>query len=253
MLIRDFTRQVFALRHEQTQKLGTLLMGNLEGEPLPPKQANTFLTTFNSAACAFNWHDIELNEGEYDWEHCDQQLEWSRSAGLKLCGGPLLRFYQGSLPDWLYLWCDDMEAIQSYYTTYIRQIIQRYAGEFRFWHCAAGTNVDEALGLTEEQRLRLTVTALEHARKLDSRTPLLVSLKQPWGEYLGRTSMECWTTVIRSGKSICAPTIAYPGPIAKQLWTHHQLCDTLRASSFSEFCRQDFFRLDDSIELVSLA
>jgi len=104
--------------------------------------------------------------------------------------GPLVTFNRNELPDWLYLWCDDIDAIQSYYTTYIKQIIRRYAGEFRFWHCAAGTNVDEALGLTEEQRLRLTVSALESARRIDARTPLLVSLKQPWGEYLGRTSMD---------------------------------------------------------------
>ncbi len=137
-----------------------------------------------------SWRDLEVNPGEWTWTGMDDVLQRVDTSQFRVGCGPLVTFNRNELPDWLYLWCDDMDAIQSYYTTYIQQIIKRYAGEFRFWHCAAGTNVDEALGLTEEQRLRLTVSALESARRIDSRTPLLVSLKQPWGEYLGRTSMD---------------------------------------------------------------
>jgi hypothetical protein len=137
-----------------------------------------------------SWRELEINPGEWTWTALDDVLRRVDTSQFRVGCGPLVTFNRNELPDWLYLWCDDVEAIQSYYTTYIQQIIKRYAGEFRFWHCAAGTNVDEALGLTEEQRLRLTVSALESARHIDSRTPLLVSLKQPWGEYLGRTSMD---------------------------------------------------------------
>ena len=73
---------------------------------------------------------------------------------------------------------------------YIKEVVQQFSGRVGLWHCAAATNTPGALELSEEQRLRLTVSVLETLRKTDPRTPAIVSIRQPWGEYLGRTAMD---------------------------------------------------------------
>ncbi len=37
----------------------------------------------------------------------DQQIDWCRAQGFKICGGPLLKIDRWSLPDWMYLWGED--------------------------------------------------------------------------------------------------------------------------------------------------
>jgi hypothetical protein len=44
----------------------------------------------------------------------------------------------------------------------------------------------DSFSLTEEQRLRLAVLAVEVTREADPRTPVVLSIDQPWGEYMGR-------------------------------------------------------------------
>ena len=46
------------------------------------------------------------------------------------------------------------------------------------------------MNLSEEQRLKLTLIVLEALRQQDDQTPVLVGVKQPWGEYLGSASLD---------------------------------------------------------------
>ena len=137
-----------------------------------------------------NWGDLEINPGEWVWDELDEIVRSLDADRFRVGCGPLLTLDRSGLPDWLYLWENDVEAIQSYVIAYVRKVAARYAGRFRFWLCTAGTNIDGALGLSEEQRLRLTVDVLESVRQSDRRTPVLVGVKQPWGEYLGRESQD---------------------------------------------------------------
>jgi hypothetical protein len=70
-------------------------------------------------------------------------------------------------------------------TTFVSEAVQRYRGKVNLWHCAAHLNSGKALALTDEQRLKLAVVALETVRKHDPRTPAIISFDQPWAEYMG--------------------------------------------------------------------
>ena len=69
---------------------------------------------------------------------------------------------------------------------YIRSVVLRYKGRIHLWHCTARLNTAEDLGLSEEECLRLAVRTIETVRNADPKAPVLVSIDQPWGEYLGR-------------------------------------------------------------------
>lgn len=183
-LCADYAEKVLELRHKQSPRFPTLMAANLGACELGERESAILLSAFNTAVVSLNWQSVEFNEGEYDWTAADAVMEWCRQKQLRIASGPLLQLDPGHLPDWLYLWVDDFDNIQSYVLQFIEAAVQRYRGRVSLWHAAAGMNCGSELSLSEEQKLRLTVAALETIRRHDSRTPLIVSFDQPWAEYL---------------------------------------------------------------------
>jgi hypothetical protein len=181
--------QVLSVRHEHAPQLATLLGAALPAE-ISTATANRFTAAFNSAVVPLRWHEHEPAEGQFDWTIADRQFLWLKSQSLKVCAGPLLKLDPFTLPDWLYLWEDDFEALQACIQKYITAAVERYRGAVHVWHCAAGLNLLGGLSLSEEQKLRLAVLAIDAVRRADPRTPVVISFDQPWGEYLQREELD---------------------------------------------------------------
>lgn len=184
-LIQELARQALAWRHQQEKvQLGTLLGGRLAGGPLNPQIGERFLAAFNSAVVPTCWRSIEEVDGQFRWDETDEQVQWCRQHGLRVCAGPLLQLDPRSLPDWLYLWDDDFRQLHACICRFVERTVQKYRGVVHAWHAAARINTSRCLNLTEEQKLRLTVSVVETIRRHDPHTPLVVSFDQPWAEYM---------------------------------------------------------------------
>ncbi len=188
-LAAAYVEQVLALRHEQTDRLPTLLGSRLPAE-LTDAATSTLTSSFNTAVVPLTWSTLEPAEGEFDWTASDAYFQWLKGKSLKVCSGPLVRLDAGWLPDWMYLWEDDFDSIHSYLQQYLTAVVQRYRGQVHVWHCAAGLNMPGELGMSEEEKLRLAVLAIDAVRRADPRTPVIVSFDQPWGEYLREDEMD---------------------------------------------------------------
>jgi hypothetical protein len=101
----------------------------------------------------------------------------------------LVQLDRHTLPDWLFLY-NEYEEVQASVLGWLEAIVRRYRGKVQLWHVTARLNQDGAFDFSEEQRLRLLVEAVDRVRALDSRTPLVVSFDQPWGEYIARKDQE---------------------------------------------------------------
>jgi hypothetical protein len=88
------------------------------------------------------------------------------------------------------LWEDDFHALQTYVATFVAAAVERWRGKVNLWHCAARLNSASGLSLTDEQRLKLAVVALETVRKQDPRTPAIISFDQPWAEYMASAASD---------------------------------------------------------------
>jgi hypothetical protein len=181
---------VLELRRQQTVQLPTLLATNLNQIPQGEAAEQALVAAFNTAAIPVLWRDIEPNTGQYCWDAFDQKLAWCQRKGLRVCAGPLLRIDRFALPDWVYLWEEDFDQLQSCVVDLLRTAAQRYLGKIHVWHVAAGMNVGGELDLTEEQRLRLSVAAIDALRSADPQTPVVISFDQPWAEYMAREDYE---------------------------------------------------------------
>jgi hypothetical protein len=182
-----YVAQSLAARHQQGGKLTTLLGVNVGGA-VPPEAVSRELTAaFNTVQLPFTCREIEGCQGVRDWKLCDAQIEWCRASGFKVCGGPLLTIDKWSLPDWMYLWGEeDLESFHSCVAEHIQEVVKRYRGKVHLWLCAAGLNVDNDFGHGEDERLRLAVLAIETVRRADPRSPIVLSIDQPWGSFMSQ-------------------------------------------------------------------
>jgi hypothetical protein len=187
LLTHDYTKQVLAVRRGQSP-LGTLLGARLQAAPTEELGAK-FLSAFNLAVIAPSWHDNEPSQGKFQWEALDLQVQWCRDRNLRLCFGPLMQFDRHALPDWLFL-DEEYEEVQLSTLLFIEAAVKRYRGKVQLWHVAARMNLEGTFRLSEEQRLRLVVEAVDRVRALDARTPMIMSFDQPWGEYIVRQDQE---------------------------------------------------------------
>lgn len=188
LLVGSYIEQALAARHRHSPRLRVMLGGALTADAPEAPIDGQFLRTFNACTLPLVWRQVEASEGTYHWEPFDRQLEWCNRHGLAACGGPLLRLDALGLPDWLYLWEGDFNNIQSFASDYVEAVVSRYRGKLQAWHCASRINVGDALSLSEEQKLRLAVRAIEIVRDIDSATPLIVRFDQPWAEYMSRSA-----------------------------------------------------------------
>lgn len=182
-LVQAFSEQTIGARQRQTPIAS--LLGVTLGPAAPSVQVKRQLVdTCNIVQLPVGWRAIESREGKRDWKATDEQLGWCQTAGLKVAAGPLLRLDDRGVPDWMYLWEGDDDNLVRLLLDHVRAVTSRYAGRVHLWHVASRVNNGQLLSLNEEARLNLVAQAVQVVRKIDPRTPIVVSFDQPWGEYL---------------------------------------------------------------------
>jgi hypothetical protein len=182
-LVHAYTEQTFNARQRQTP-VATLLGVTLGPQAPPVAMRRQLVDACNIIQLPVGWRAIESKEGKRDWKPTDEQLGWCQAAGLKVAAGPLLRFDDRGVPDWMVLWENDDDNLARMLLDHVRAVVSRYAGRVHLWHVASRVNNGQLLSISEESRLNLVAQAIQIVRKIDPRTPTVVSFDQPWGEYL---------------------------------------------------------------------
>ena len=169
----------------------TLMFGTALSQPVADdRAAEQIKQTFNMACIEARWAKCEPVTGDYDWLQLDETVDWAREHRVRTAVGPILSFDADALPDWLVLWEDDFATIHSYVVSWVREVVERFRGEVNLWHCAAKMNSGRVLSLGDEQRLKLTVAALDVIRQTDPNTPVIISFDQPWAEYMAQANTD---------------------------------------------------------------
>ncbi|MBN2476012.1 MAG: hypothetical protein JXB62_15480 [Pirellulales bacterium] len=190
LLVASYIDQAIAVRRRAGGKLPCLLAGDLGVSLLDDYTARQFLLSFNAAVVPISWREIEASEGSRYWTVSDKQIQWGKKHGLTICGGPLLLCDSRGLPDWVYLWEDDFDSLQSCASEFITAAVTRYRGQVDLWQCAGRLNSADILSLSEEERLRLAAHCVELTRSLDPDTPAVICFDQPWAEYMSHRELD---------------------------------------------------------------
>ncbi|MBI5866191.1 MAG: endo-1,4-beta-xylanase [Planctomycetes bacterium] len=182
-----FHASVFLTRRQQAGGfarpfLGVTLPGSLSKQPLKSRVVDVF----DFARVPFSWREIQPKEQGATYETCDQAIKACAKLGLPIRGGPLLSFGVTSVPDWMYIWENDYDAISDFAREHIRRTVSRYSSQISNWIVASGLHADSVFSFTFEQIIDLTRTAVSVTRQSAPRSQILLELTQPWGEYYAR-------------------------------------------------------------------
>jgi hypothetical protein len=183
-LTRQFVEKSLAARKRQPGRAGVALAVHLGNAPFNEQIGRYVVNTFNGGVVPFTWSEIEKVEGKPDWSLVERQIEWCRANGLKVISGPLLAFDRHSLPPWLYLYEDDLEAVAGHVDDYLRAVVDRFKGKVQVWQVGARLNVGDAMRFEQEEAMRLGAVAIHAVRSVDDRAPIVLSIDQPWGEFM---------------------------------------------------------------------
>lgn len=175
----EYARQALRYRGEVNHPLPTLLAGDVGNEPMPVNAEPMFRATFNAAYVPVRWSDIQTGPDQWDWTQCDRQVQWCYRNGLKIIAGPLVRLDRTSVPAWVSEATADHGAVAKAARRLVEAAVDRYRNQVHLWHAVA-TSCDSRL--SEDQKLRLSVSLVDAARRQDPRTPVFVSVDQPFGE-----------------------------------------------------------------------
>lgn len=185
-----YAQQAMQIRLAPQGRLTTLLGTDLgSGPPNPPIQEQ-IVSAFNLVSVPMSWRDVEASEGQRHWQESDAQIKWALAAGLKVMAGPLLEFDERRVPDWTYLWEGDYDSLNSFMLDHVRATVTRYKGKVHLWHVASRMNRTRVLSLQDEDRLQIVASAVRMVKQLDPRTPIVVSVDQPFAEYMSTRQID---------------------------------------------------------------
>lgn len=184
-LCDSFSTQALEARRNNEGRLATLLGCQLDPDIEVDKLGMALRTAFNLTCISADLGIVESNTGgRRDFTAIDRQVDWACSESSKICLGPLVDFRDERLPQWLFLLNEGFESVMQLACDYAQKTVERYRGRVHLWNCAAGINVPNQFGWNDEQILRMSVSLIETVRRCDERTPVLLSIDQPWAEYL---------------------------------------------------------------------
>ena len=171
-------------------RLPTQLAVGLDGDPSAAPWAAKVVPSFNAAQLHCSWKSLAPTEGKHRWEDLDAQLVWATRQKLAVQAGPLIDLRPGALPDWIWLWSGDFDAILGMAVDVVRQAVTRFRGKVPLWHLINRPGSTDVLGMTEEDQIRLTARLLQVARQADPAAQFLVGLDRPWAEWMASSTFQ---------------------------------------------------------------
>ncbi len=140
------------------------------------------LDMFGFVTLPFNWGQIEIEHGKFDYTALDRAMDHLAGKGV-VCGGPLLCFEPSMLPAWLKQQNPDFEKIRECAYSFVSRTVTRYSKYVHFWRVISGMNAFNHFEFTFEQIIEMTRTACLAARAADPKSRKIVEIVNLWGEY----------------------------------------------------------------------
>lgn len=187
----------------------TRLLVRADRLPERAESTDVVLGAFNGVMAAADWQKTEPQPQQHRWEPVDAVLDWARQHQLATGCGPLILWRRHMLPDWLYLWEDDFDSLESHVVQQVEAVVQQFADRCQLWHVVGSTNFSPAVRLSDPQRLRLAASAVDAARRIAPTSTRIVSFDQPWADYLARqhheaTPLDYAAALVRAGVGVTA-------------------------------------------------
>ncbi len=131
------------------------------------------------------WKHTEPKEHQYDWTQIDAWITWASKNRKHVHAGPLLSFDTNQVPEWIYIWEHDYDALRDLIYEHIQRVVRRYK-QVRLWNVVSGIHAANSFNLSFDQLMELTRMSCLLVKKLAPRSQVMIDLTMPFGEYYAR-------------------------------------------------------------------
>jgi hypothetical protein len=179
-----FHAQIFLNRRRQVGGFPKRLFGcTVDLERTDGAYQKHLVEGFDYIALPFNWRQIEPREKEFNWDKIDRWVDWANKHRMPIRGSGFVCFQQQCVPDWLYIWEHDFDAVRDLIYEHIRRIIGRYGQHIQVWDVITGIHAGNCFNFNFEQLMELTRMSTAVTKQLAPRSTTVVDIITPWGEY----------------------------------------------------------------------
>jgi hypothetical protein len=148
---------------------------------------DALLAVFPSVTLPVNWAHTETRPGHFDFSLIDSCIGILSRKKVVISAGPLLRFTEDHLPDWLLRSGAGFEKMREMAYQYVSKVVARYAGVVHRWYVISGLNAWNQFNFNFEQTLEMTRAANMAVRAAGSGATRIIEVSSPWGEYYATT------------------------------------------------------------------
>ena len=141
---------------------------------------------FDFISIPLSWKHLEPKEHQYRYEEVDAWMNWAVRTRKPIHASPLLSFDPADIPDWLYIWEHDYDALRDMVYEHIQTVVRRYINQVRVWTVPCGIHAQNSFNMNFEQIMELTRTSCLQVKQMAPDSQVLIDLALPWGEYYAR-------------------------------------------------------------------
>jgi hypothetical protein len=129
------------------------------------------------------WGGDSSSQWEKGLREAGEKIEWCNRQRIPCAVGPLMSLQNQGIPPWMYL-MGDYPSVVELSLERMKRIVRAFAGKVQLWHVLSGVNAANQLHWDDAQLLQFIVQAIQLVHQLSPNSPLLLSVDQPWAEYL---------------------------------------------------------------------
>ncbi|HAU37003.1 MAG TPA: hypothetical protein DCX07_04730 [Phycisphaerales bacterium] len=141
---------------------------------------------FDFVSVPMPWKYTEPKERIHKFTQIDAWVNWAARTRKPVHAGPLLSFDETQVPEWLYIWEHDYDALRDLIYEHITKVVTRYEKHVRVWNVVSGIHAHNIFNLNFEQLMELTRMSCLLVKKLAPDSQVMIELVMPWGEYYAR-------------------------------------------------------------------
>lgn len=145
-----------------------------------------FKEGFDYAYLPLSWRVLEPKQGEFNWRLFDGWVEFLAKNRIPIKAGPLVRFHERHLPDWVGMYEPDFETVRNLLFEHVRRVVERYGQYVHQWDVISGIHAENTFEFTFEQIMEMTRVTSSLVKQLAPRAQTVVDLVALWGEYYAR-------------------------------------------------------------------
>jgi len=185
---KEFAEQSISWRTRNNERLPIVLgigMNDQRVESLYEfsTYADILKNSFHAVLPMPTWRELESQPGKFDWERLERQLVIPCRFGFQIVLGPLISFCADALPEWILPSLSDEDYVGTRATRFVSMLAERYGHLAHGW-ILANRFMDQSLPVIQPSwTLTLIRNLAQQLRNHGIRTPIIVGISQPWGEY----------------------------------------------------------------------